>query len=121
MENIKLCSRNRPGHHHRSIGSLHVPLPSHRQTSYHSHRQRLTLTIGTNTSPLLDLVTFSRLFIGNHPHWQLPCRSVTVVPSADLFFTDSWIRVQKRRQQVCTLKQSCRVFYGEYFLFYLKS
>ena len=81
MENIKLSSRDKPGHHHRSIGNLPVLLPSHRQTSHHSHRQRLTLTIGTNTSPLLDLVTFNYLFIGNHPHRQLPCRPVTVAPS----------------------------------------
>ena len=100
MENIKLSSRNIPRHHHRSIGSLHVLLPSYRQTSYHNHRQRLTLTISTNASPLLDLVTFSRLFIDNHPHRQLPCRPVTVVPSADLFFTDSWVRVKKRRQHM---------------------
>ena len=81
MENIKLSSRDKPGHHHRSTGNLHVLLPSHRQTSHHSHRQRLTLTIGTNASPLLDLVTFSCLFIGNHPHRQLPCRPFTVAPS----------------------------------------
>ena len=99
MKNIKLSSRNRSGHHYGSIGNLHALFPSRRQTSHHSHRQRLTLTIGTNVSPLLDLVTLSCLFIGKHPHWQLPCRLVTVVPSADLFFTDPWVCVQKRRQQ----------------------
>ena len=81
MENINLSSRDKLGHHHRSIGNLHVLLPSHRQTSHHSHRQRLTLTTGTNVSPLLDLVTFSCLFIGNHHHRQLPCRPVTGAPS----------------------------------------
>jgi len=81
MENIKLSSRDKPGHHHRSIGNLHVLLPSHRQTPHHSHRQRLMLTIGMNASPLLDLVTFNCLFIGDHPHQQLSCRPVTVAPS----------------------------------------
>jgi len=81
MENIKLSSRDKPGHHRRSIGNPHVLLPSHQQTSHHRHWQRLTLTIGTNASPLLDLVTFSCLFIGNHPHRQLPGRPVTVAPS----------------------------------------
>jgi len=103
MENIKLSFRNRPRHHYRSIGNLHVLLLSHRQTSHHSHRQRLTLTIGTNASPLLDLVTLSCLFIGKHPHRQLPCRLVIVVPSADLSFTDPWVCVQKRRQQLLTV------------------
>jgi len=81
MENIKLSSRNKPRHHHSSIGNLHVLLPSHRQTPHHSHRQRLTLTISTNVSPLLDLATFGCLFIGNHPHRQLPSRPITVAPS----------------------------------------
>ena len=92
MENIKLSSRDKPGYHHRSIGNLHVLLLI--------HRQRLTLNIGTNASPLLDLVTFSCLFIGNHSHRQLPCRPVTVAPSADLYFIDPWVRVQKRCQHM---------------------
>ena len=95
MENIKLSSRDKPGHHHRSIGNLHVLLPSHRQTSHHSHRQRLTLTIGTNALPLLDLVIFSCFFIGNHPHRQLSCRPVIVALSCRSTLYRSWVRVQK--------------------------
>ena len=86
MRNIKLSFRDKPGHHHRSISNLHVLLPSHRQTSHHSHRQRLTLTIGMNVSPLLDSVSFSYLLIGNHPHRQLPCRPVTVATSCRSIF-----------------------------------
>jgi len=87
-ENIKLPPCSRPGHHHRSISNLHTFLQSHRQASCCGHRQTLTLAIGTNTSPPLDLVTFSCFPIGNHLHRQLPCRLVTVASSADLYFTN---------------------------------
>ena len=94
-ENIKLAPCNRPGHHHRSIGNLHAFLQGHRQTSCRGHRQTLTLIIGTNTSPPLDLVTFNCLLIGNHPHRQLSCRQVTVASSADLHFNNPQVRVKR--------------------------
>jgi len=88
-ENIKLPPCNRPGHRHISIGNLHAFLQSHRQVSYCGHRQTQILIIGTNTSPPLDLVSFNCFLIGNHLHWQLPCRLVTVASSTDLFFINS--------------------------------
>ena len=94
-ENIKLPPCNRPGHRHRSIGNLHVFLQSHRQTSCCGHRQTLTLIIGTNTSPPLDLVTFNCLLIGNHLHRQLSYRLVTVASSANLHFTNPHVRVKR--------------------------
>jgi len=99
MKNIKLSSRDKPGHYHRSVGNLHVLLLSHRQISHHSHRQGLTLTIGTNAPPLLDLVTFIYLFIGNSSHRQLSCSLVTVAPPTDLYSTGPHTHVQKRCQQ----------------------
>jgi len=68
---------------------LRAFLQSHRQTTYHSHRQTPTLVIGTNMSSLLDLVIFGCLPIGNHLHRQLPCKLVTIAPSADLHFINS--------------------------------
>ena len=94
-ENIKLPPCIRPRHRHKSIGSLHAFLQSHRQTSCCSARQILTLIIGTNTSPPLDLVTFNRLFIGNHLHQQPSCRLVTVASSADLYFTNPQVRIKR--------------------------
>ena len=47
------------------------------------HRQILALVNGTNIPSLLDLVIFGCLPIGNHLHRQLPCRLVTIAPSAD--------------------------------------
>ena len=87
-ENIKLPPCSRPGHRHRLIGNLHAFLQSHRHTSCSGHRQISILVIGTNTSPSLDLVTFSCFPIGNHIYRQLSCRLVTVASSADLYFTN---------------------------------
>ena len=87
-ESIKLPPCSRPGHRHRSIGSLHGFLQSHRQTSCCGHRQTLILVIGMNTSPPLDLATFSCFPIGNRLHRQLLCRLVTVTSSTDLYFTN---------------------------------
>jgi len=94
-ENIKLSSRDKLGHHHRPIGNLQVFLPHHRQALHRSYRQRSTLTTSINTSPPMDLATFSRLLIGNHPHRQLSCRPVTVALSCRSTLYRSWVRVQK--------------------------
>ena len=47
------------------------------------------LVIGMNTSSLLNLVIFGCFPIGTNLHQQLPCRLVTIVPSADLHFINS--------------------------------
>ena len=83
------CDSNRSRHCHESIGNLRAFLQSHRQTTCYSHRQTPALVTGTNTSPLLDLVVFGCFPIGNHLHRQLPCRLVTIAPSAHLRSTNS--------------------------------
>jgi len=95
-ENIKLSSHDKLGRHHRPIGNLQVFLPRHRQTL---RRQRLMLVININTSPPMDLATFSCLLIGNHPHRQLSCRPITVALSCQSTLYRSWVHVQKRCQQ----------------------
>jgi len=64
-------------------------LQSHRQTAFHTHRQSSSLAIGMNASPLLDLVIFGCFPIGTNLHRQLPCRLITIAPSADLHFINS--------------------------------
>jgi len=53
-----------------------------RLTCY-SHRQTPASVISTNMPSPLDLVIFGHYPIGNHLHRQLPCRPVTIAPSAD--------------------------------------
>ena len=77
MENIKLPFRDKPGHHHRSIGNLHILLRVIGRPLIIVISKDLMLTIGMNAPPLLDLVTFNCLattLIGNSPadsYWRL--------------------------------------------------
>ena len=66
---------------------------------HRSHRHGLMLTIGTNTSPPIDLATFDCPLVSNHPHRQLSYRPVSFAPSCRSTLYRSWVRVQKRCQQ----------------------
>ena len=70
MENIKLSFRDELEQFHKPIGSLQALPPYHRYTPL-SSADFLVVAIGTDTSPLMDLITFIHPSIGNHLHRQL--------------------------------------------------
>ena len=69
------------------------------------------LVIGTNPSPLLDLVISCHFPIGTNPHRQLSCRLVTIFPPADLHLINSRcaskIRVKKWCQYFMRYEKAC--------------
>jgi len=100
-ENIKI-PRNRSGHHQNQSATSALFFGVIGRLPVHRHRQTLALVIGTNTSPLLDLVIFdcfpsSVTFIDNFPTDWSPLLHLAIYTSLTPNAYQK-IRVQKRCQ-----------------------